>query len=103
MTISSCLSELLPKAVPLSKRGSTTNYTKCQKQSPNTCELHCKHCKIPICALCVSSGDHDKHKEKFCFENISSKKQLIEKDLQELEKIIYPYFQLRKPVLNNIP
>ena len=80
------------RVVSFSKRGSTVNYPKCQKHSPNTCELHCKHCNIPICALCVSSGDHDQHK-KVIFKNISSKKQLIEKDLQELKKIICPEFQ----------
>nr|XP_022308294.1 uncharacterized protein LOC111114299 [Crassostrea virginica] len=81
------------KVVPFHKRGSTINYPKCQKHSPKICELHCKHCNIPICASCVSSGDHDQHKKIDILTILTSKKELIEKDLQELKKLIRPNFQ----------
>nr|XP_022304496.1 uncharacterized protein LOC111111678 [Crassostrea virginica] len=81
------------KVVPFHKRGSTINYPKCQKHSPKTCEVHCKHCNIPICASCFSSGDHDHHKKIDIVEILTKKKKLIEKDLQELKKLIRPKFQ----------
>nr|XP_022304505.1 uncharacterized protein LOC111111680 isoform X2 [Crassostrea virginica] len=81
------------KVVPFHKRGSTINYPKCQKHPPKICEVHCKHCNIPICASCVSSGDHDQHKKIDISEILTEKKELIEKDLQELKKLIRPKFQ----------
>ncbi|XP_078320330.1 uncharacterized protein LOC144621337 [Crassostrea virginica] len=81
------------KVVPFHKRGSTINYPKCQKHSPKICELQCKHCNIPICASCVSSGDHEHHKKVDILRILTKKKELIEKDLQELQKLIRPKFQ----------
>nr|XP_022309602.1 uncharacterized protein LOC111115233 [Crassostrea virginica] len=81
------------RVVPFHKRGSTINYPKCQKHPPKTCEVHCKHCNIPICASCFSSGDHDQHKKIDILEILTKKKELIEKDLQELKKLIRPKFQ----------
>ncbi|XP_022304505.2 uncharacterized protein LOC111111680 [Crassostrea virginica] len=81
------------KVVPFHKRGSTINYPKCQKHPPKTCEVHCKYCNIPICASCFSSGDHDQHKKIDILEILTKKKELIEKDLQELKKLIRPKFQ----------
>nr|XP_022305617.1 E3 ubiquitin-protein ligase TRIM36-like [Crassostrea virginica] len=81
------------KVVPFEERGSTINYPKCQKHSPKTCELHCKHCNIPICASCVSSGDHEHHKNIDILTILSNKKELIENDLQELKIFICPKFQ----------
>nr|XP_022304814.1 E3 ubiquitin-protein ligase TRIM71-like [Crassostrea virginica]XP_022304815.1 E3 ubiquitin-protein ligase TRIM71-like [Crassostrea virginica] len=81
------------KVVPFHKRGSTINYPKCQLHSPKICELHCKHCNIPICASCVSSGDHDQHKKIDILKTLKTKKELIKKDLKELNNFICPKFQ----------
>nr|XP_022304497.1 tripartite motif-containing protein 3-like isoform X1 [Crassostrea virginica]XP_022304498.1 tripartite motif-containing protein 3-like isoform X1 [Crassostrea virginica] len=81
------------KVVPFEERGSTINYPKCRKHPPKTCEVHCKHCNIPICASCVSSGDHDQHKKIDILKILTKKKELIEKDLQELKKLIRSKFQ----------
>nr|XP_022304510.1 E3 ubiquitin-protein ligase TRIM71-like [Crassostrea virginica]XP_022304511.1 E3 ubiquitin-protein ligase TRIM71-like [Crassostrea virginica] len=81
------------KVVPFEERGSTINYPKCQKHSTKICELQCKHCNIPICASCVSSGDHDQHKKIDILKILTHKKELIEKDLKELKKLIRPKFQ----------
>nr|XP_022309167.1 tripartite motif-containing protein 3-like [Crassostrea virginica] len=81
------------KVVPFEERGSTINYPKCQKHPPKICELHCKHCNIPICVSCVSSGDHEHHKKVDILTILTSKKELIKKDLQELKKLIRPKFQ----------
>ena len=81
------------KVVPFEERGSTINYPKCQKHSPKICELYCNHCNIPICVSCVSSGDHDHHKKIDILTTLTKKKEIIEKDLQELMKFIRPKFQ----------
>ena len=81
------------KVVPFEERGSTINYPKCQKQPPKICELHCSHCNIPICLSCVSSGDHEHHKKVDILKILTKKRELIEKDLQELKNFICPKFQ----------
>ena len=81
------------KVVPFEERGSTIKNPKRQKHSPKICYLHCKNCNIPICASCVSSGDHDHHKNIDILTHLKNNKELIEKDLQELQKLIRPQFQ----------
>ncbi|XP_052686402.1 tripartite motif-containing protein 3-like [Crassostrea angulata] len=87
------------KVVPFKKRGSTPNYPKCPKHSTKQCELHCEQCDIPICALCIS-GEHLGHKPVDIVLHIESKKELLQREMQELEKSIYPKYQ---QIVSNIP
>nr|XP_022322075.1 uncharacterized protein LOC111123795 [Crassostrea virginica] len=82
------------KVVSFKKRGSTVNYPKCQKHSSRICEVHCKHCNTPICATCVSSGDHEQHKKIDILKNLTNKKDVIKKDLRELKRTVYPKYQV---------
>ncbi|XP_034305428.2 uncharacterized protein [Magallana gigas] len=78
------------KVVPFEKRGSTP---KCSEHSTKLCELHCEQCNIPICTLCISTGKHLGHKQvDFTLKNLETKKEFLKKDLQELEKFIYPKY-----------
>ncbi|XP_052685223.1 tripartite motif-containing protein 3-like [Crassostrea angulata] len=87
------------KVLPFEQRGSTTNYPKCPKHSTKHCELHCEQCDIPICALCIS-GEHLGHKPVDIVKHIERKKELLQREIQELEKSIYPKYQ---QIASNIP
>eukprot|EP00105_Crassostrea_gigas_P042602 XP_019926750.1 PREDICTED: tripartite motif-containing protein 45-like [Crassostrea gigas] len=80
------------KVLPFEQRGSTPNYPKCPKHSTKQCELHCEQCDIPICALCIS-GEHLGHKPVDIVKHIESKKELLQREMQELEKSISPKYQ----------
>ncbi|XP_034308100.2 E3 ubiquitin-protein ligase TRIM71-like [Magallana gigas] len=79
------------KVLPFEKRGSTP---KCLKHSTKLCELHCEQCDIPICSLCVSSGEHLGHVQiDIVLKSFETKKKHLQNDFQELEKIIHPKYQ----------
>uniref|UniRef100_K1PSC2 Tripartite motif-containing protein 3 n=1 Tax=Magallana gigas TaxID=29159 RepID=K1PSC2_MAGGI len=65
----------------------------CSKHFTKLCELHCEQCDIPICLECVSSGEHLGHKSVQILKILETKKTVLQRDLQELEKFIYPKYQ----------
>ncbi|XP_078314226.1 uncharacterized protein LOC144619625 [Crassostrea virginica] len=78
--------------VPLEQFLSTLNYPKCPTHPTKQCELQCEQCDIPICISCISSGKHIGHKQLEIFADFESKKEVLRRDLQELEKI-FPKYQ----------
>lgn len=88
------------KVVPLKHRGFTPAYPKCPKHSLKQCELHCKQCRNPICAFCISSKEHKGHKLVDILEIFKSKKESLKRDLKELEKSIFPKY---RELASNIP
>ena len=85
------------KVVLFEKRGSTP---KCKKHATKICDLHCEQCDIPICTLCISSGEHEQHKKEDISKTLSMKKEKIQADLEELEKILFSKYQ---KAATNIP
>ncbi|XP_056006502.1 E3 ubiquitin-protein ligase TRIM71-like [Ostrea edulis] len=71
----------------------TPNYPKCPKHAEKHCELHCEECNIPVCITCVSSGKHKGHDMSDILEKLSAKTESLQKDLEELEKRIYPRYE----------
>ena len=66
---------------------------KCPDHPTKQCELHCKQCDIPICLQCVISKTHKEHDVIDIMENSKMKQEVLRKDLQELEKFIFPKYQ----------
>ncbi|XP_062567337.1 E3 ubiquitin-protein ligase TRIM71-like [Saccostrea cucullata] len=87
--------------VPYKHRTSTPNYPACPNHSKKHCELFCEKCDIPVCSICISSDKHHGHKFTDVLETIDSKKKDLIKDLEELEKRIYPTCEEITIELNN--
>ena len=79
--------------VPFKQFVSTLNFPKCLTHPIKQCELHCEQCDIPICTSCVSSGNHIGHKQVDVILDFESKKEVLRRDLQELEKLIFPKYE----------
>ncbi|XP_078331235.1 uncharacterized protein LOC144625060 [Crassostrea virginica] len=76
--------------VPFNLRGITP---KCTKHSTEVCTQLCTTCNIPVCLLCVASSEHEEHKKEDSLKLFETKRELMRKDLQDLEKSIYPKYQ----------
>ena len=77
------------KVVPIKQKWNPKNPL-CPKHTTKQCDLYCKKCDYPICALCVLSGEHDQHKKSDIFERKIEK---LENELHELEHSIYPKYE----------
>ena len=83
--------------VPFKLRGIIS---KCTKHSTEVCKKFCTKCNIPVCPLCVASSEHEQHKKEDILTLFETKRKLMQTDLQDLEKSIYPKYQ---EVATNIP
>lgn len=81
------------RVVLFKKRGSTANHLTCIEHPTKNGELFCEQCDVPICVHCVASQMHKGHDFLQHFETNMSKVKVIQKDLRELEKMIYPKYQ----------
>nr|XP_034315887.1 zinc finger protein RFP-like [Crassostrea gigas] len=95
-------SSKMHKVVSLKQYTSLTvlNYPKCRKHPSERCELHCEQCDIPICEQCISSNEHLGHIQVEILKKNESKKEVLQNELEELEKSIHPKFI---EVASNIP
>nr|XP_022297221.1 uncharacterized protein LOC111106719 [Crassostrea virginica] len=83
--------------VPFKLRGITPQ---CTKHSTEVCTQLCTTCKTPVCPLCVASSEHKQHEKKDILTLFEAKRKLMQNDLQDLEKSIYPRYQ---EAATNIP
>ena len=82
--------------VPFKLRGLTL---KCTKHSKEVCTQLCTACNIPVCPLCVAFK-HEQHEVEDILTLFETKKLLMQLDLQDFEKNIYPKYQ---EAATNIP
>ncbi|XP_078331296.1 uncharacterized protein LOC144625098 [Crassostrea virginica] len=82
--------------VPFILRGITP---KCTKHSTEVCTQLCTTCNIPVCPLCVAFK-HEQHEVEDILTLFETKKLLMQLDLQDFEKNIYPKYQ---EAATNIP
>lgn len=73
---------------------------KCQTHPAHICALHCSQCDLQICSQCVISKNHKEHCMVDFQKNYKNKKEMLRRDIRELEKVINPTFQ---DALQNIP
>lgn len=78
------------KVIPFHRRGCIT---KCQKHSTKICERYCEQCNIPVCELCTSCLEHKGHDFVDVMKKIESIKNVIQRDLKELDQCICPKYQ----------
>lgn len=81
------------KVVPYQKQGSISKYIKCQSHQTERCELHCQRCDLPVCNTCLLSNAHKGHTLTELTNLIRSKKEVIEKDYEEMQQITYPKYE----------
>ncbi|XP_078341868.1 uncharacterized protein LOC144627840 [Crassostrea virginica] len=80
--------------VPFKLRGFSN---KCTKHSIMETQF-CIECNIPVCFVCIFSVEHEEHKTEDIVKLFETKIELMQKDLQDLEKSIYPNY--RKAAIN---
>ncbi|XP_062621610.1 E3 ubiquitin-protein ligase TRIM45-like [Saccostrea cucullata] len=81
------------KVIPYKHRTSAPMYPKCPKHSEKNCELYCEKCDIPVCSTCASSVKYKGHILSDSMQKICFKRKILEEDLNELEKTIYPVYE----------
>ncbi|XP_056015327.1 E3 ubiquitin-protein ligase Midline-1-like [Ostrea edulis] len=78
--------------VPFLHRKST-NYHKCPDHADKHCEIYCEKCGVPVCSTCALFGKHKGHDVSDILEKLSTKKESLQKDLEEFETRIYPRYE----------
>ena len=73
---------------------------KCSTHSSKVCTKFCTECNIPVCSQCVAAGEHEEHEKNDILTLFETKRERMQKDLQDLEKSIYPRYQ---EAATNIP
>ncbi|XP_062586505.1 tripartite motif containing 13-like [Saccostrea cucullata] len=81
--------------VPYKHRTSNpnVNYPICSKHIQKHCELYCEKCEICVCSTCLSSDEHKGHNLTNVYQNPTFIKEILNKDLKELEKRILPTYE----------
>uniref|UniRef100_K1QSJ3 Tripartite motif-containing protein 3 n=1 Tax=Magallana gigas TaxID=29159 RepID=K1QSJ3_MAGGI len=80
--------------VPFQERRSTIIYPKCETHPHKTCKYQCEDCNnIFVCSSCTASKQHKGHNFVEVTEVYKTKKEVIKKDIKELENHISPSYE----------
>nr|XP_034305030.1 uncharacterized protein LOC117682143 [Crassostrea gigas] len=90
------------KIVQLQDQRSTLIYPKCKTHPQNNCEFQCKDCNnIFVCSSCMASKQHKGHNFVEVTEVYKTKKSDIKKDIEKIEKQIFPTYEEIERVMKN--
>ena len=81
------------QVVPFQDRGSTPNYPNCSEHVKEQCKVYCEQCDVSVCIYCLSTQNHQNHNLVDILSIIERKMKHLQRDLEELEKIIHPKYQ----------
>lgn len=87
------LDESKTHKIVLIKRQKLPQYPFCNEHVTEPCSLHCEQCDISLCTLCTRLETHKWHHVVDIFEIFEQKKENLQRDLQEMEQIIFPKYQ----------
>lgn len=69
------------------------SYPMCTEHTTKQCELYCEQCDTSVCVQCVFSKRHNEHNVIDISKFMESRNKLLQADLEELGKFIYPMYQ----------
>ncbi|XP_065937978.1 uncharacterized protein [Magallana gigas] len=80
--------------VPFKERRSTIIYPKCETHPHKYCKFQCDDCNnIFLCSSCTASKQHKGHNFAEVLEVYKAKKEVLKKDIKELESHISPFYE----------
>lgn len=79
------------KVVSFQQYCTSLNDHMCMDHPTKKCDIYCEQCDIPVCILCFSK-EHLGHKPLALSNPFESKNEVLQRDLQELEKYIFPRY-----------
>lgn len=80
------------KLVKYRDRNTTLVLPTCSTHSSERCKNYCQECDKAVCPSCITSGSHKKHTFLTIFEVFFARKEIINKDTEELEEIVSPSY-----------
>lgn len=81
------------KLVKFQDRNATLVLPTCPTHSSARCKNFCKECDEAVCPSCISSNSHKKHTFLTIFEIFRARKEVIDTDTKELEKIVFSSYR----------
>ncbi|XP_062582631.1 tripartite motif-containing protein 2-like [Saccostrea cucullata] len=82
------------RIVAYEQRDTISIYPRCATHKGKSCEFHCKKCNTCLCSFCTTVADtHKGHPISVLTDIYISKREAIEKDIDELAHIISPTFE----------
>ncbi|XP_062603950.1 tripartite motif-containing protein 55-like [Saccostrea cucullata] len=81
------------KLIKYQSRKPNRLYPECKYHNKQHCTMYCNKCKIPVCKMCLASGQHLSHKLSEILKAVNEKKDKLFKERHELNEIIYPTYQ----------
>ncbi|XP_062587007.1 uncharacterized protein LOC134248608 [Saccostrea cucullata] len=80
------------KVVKFQSRKTSPLYPRCASHEKERCEMYCRHCDIPVCLTCLASDQHLGHKLSKILQVVGERKEMIKKELNQLNDTIYPTY-----------